>query len=200
MLPDFPKIKKDIHKKLLIPYAKNKRASRLGILNQMTEIKVHEGNNSRILRSDKTQDTARPNSISGSFSYELSDIKDLTIEDVFKKIDDATEELTTKLIDHVVSKVEAVCEETGNVLNLNNKKFTAIHYLELLEKLEIRFDCNGDPVLPDAILGASLDPRVIEEELEKIQKDETLRKRFGEIISKKREEHNAREGNRELVK
>lgn len=200
MLPDFPKIKKDIHKKLLIPYAKHKRASCLGILNQMTVIKIHEGNNSRLLRSDGTQDTARPNDISGSFSYELSDIKDMTIEDVFKKIDDATEELTTKLIDHVVSKVEAVCEETGNVLNLNNKKFTAVHYLELLEKLEIRFDCNGDPVLPDALLGASLDPRVIEEELEKIQKDETLRKRFAEIISKKREEHNAREGNRELVR
>ena len=200
MLPDFPKIKKDIHKKLLIPFAKHKRASRLGILNQMTVTKVHEGNNSRILRSDRTQGTARPNYISGSFSYELSDIKDMTIEDVFRNIDDATEEFVAKLIDHVMNEIGTVCEETGNVLNLSNKKFTAVHYLELLEKLEIRFDCNGDPVLPDALVGASLDPKVIKEELEKTQKDETLRKRFAEIISKKREEHNAREGNRELVR
>ena len=200
MLPDFPKIKKDIRKKLIIPYVKNKGASLLGILNQMPVTKVHEGSNSQLLRRDGTQDTARPNHISGSFSYKLPDIKDMTIEDVFKKIDDATEELITKQINHVVSKIEAVCEETGNVLNLNNEKFTAVHYLELLEKLEIRFDRNGDPVLPDVILGASLDPRVIKEEMEKVQKDETLRKRFSGIISKKREEHNAREGNRELVR
>ncbi|MCY4378932.1 MAG: hypothetical protein OXC39_03775 [Candidatus Dadabacteria bacterium] len=172
----------------------------MGILNQMTITKVHEGSNSRIFRNDGTQGTARPNYISGSFSYELSDIKDMTIEDVFRNIDDATEEFVAKLIDHVMNEIGTVCEETGNVLNLNNKKFTAVYYLELLEKLEIRFDCNGDPVLPDALVGASLDPKAIKEEMQKTQKDETLRKRFAEIISKKREEHNAREGNRELVR
>lgn len=200
MLPDFPNIKEDILKKLIIPYIKTRRASYLGILNQIHGRIIHEGNNSLTVRSDGTEDTMKPKIMSGRTSYNNSDIKNMTPEDVFRRMDNVAEEFSTKMFDNVIDKIETACEETGNVLNLNNQKFSVIHYFELLEKIEINFDDDNNPIWPSFLIGEKVDPAIITKELEKIQNDKTLRKRFDEIMNKKREEYNARESNRELVR
>jgi len=200
MLPDFPNVKKSILKKLIIPYVKTRRASYLGVLNQMHGRTIHEGNNSLMIRSDGSEDIMNPKTMSGSYSYNNSNIKNMTPEDVFKKMDNMAEEFSIKMSDNVIDKVGTACEETGNVLNLNNQKFSVIHFFELLEKIEIDFDDDNNPIWPSFLIGKNVDPVIITKELEKIQNDKTLRKRFDEIMNKKREEYNARESNRELVR
>lgn len=200
MLPDFPKIKEDILKKRIIPDIKAKRASYLGILNQIPVRIIHEGNNSLTVRSDGTEDTMKPKIMSGGISYNSSDIKDMTPKDVSRRMDNVAEELSTQIFDNVIDKIETACEETGNVLNLNNEKFSVVHYFEMLEKIEIDFDDNNNPIWPSFLVGKKVDLTIIMKELEKIEKDKTLQKRLDEIVSKKREEYHARESNRELVR
>ena len=196
MLPDFPNIKKDIHKKLIAPYMKIMKSKYLGVMSKIPERKIHEGSNSLMVRSDGTEETMEPKEMSGAFSYNKSDIRDMKPVDVLKKIDAAMEEMCIKISESIIDKLEIACEETNNVVNLNKKKFSVEHYFELLGKIEITFDDNNNPILPDILVG---DPTIIGEELKKIEEDKMLQKRFLDIISRKREEYNARENNRELV-
>ena len=196
MLPDFPNIKKDIYKKLIAPYMKVMKSNYLGAMSQIPERKIHEGSNSLMVRSDGTEETMKPKEMSGEFSYNNSDVKDMIPEDVFRKIDGAIKQMCTEISNDIIGKIETACEETGNVVSANKERFSVEHYFKLLEKIEINFDDNNNPVLPDVLIG---DPTIVAEELKKIGEDKTLRKRLENIINRKREEYNARESNRELV-
>lgn len=192
MLPDFPAIKRR-YSEAFIRYIKKKQKAH-PFLGQIRQHVVPEGNRMKMIREDGEEDGLNFERISHKVS--------VTPEDIITKgpaaFIEPAEEVAQALMEQQESlffrRLNESVQKVGNVVDGGGKKFTFDTYLELLKKVDIDFDENGIPRIPQLLVGSEAYER-----LSKLVPQWMEDPAFKELMRVKKKEWHDRESNRKLV-
>lgn len=191
MLPDFPKVKEKLEKKLNY-YLKQVSLSHLGPLADVPIFIFFEGSKAIIIREDGSVAEMNPKEMRVEVKMKSGEIEGMSHEMVLDKINTMGKEMAEKQAKLSYDVIRKTAEEVGNVTNSSEGSFSIDSFLKALEKMHIDFDEEGQPIgltfvanpnspIDKAFLQAADDPR------------------YQALMERKREEWRVRENNRALV-
>lgn len=197
MLPDYPKTKALIIKafKRKVRVARNER---LGILNKVRYSIVHEGHRTALKRADGTEFVAGMEPMQAETSVKIEpDDELIAMQKVWEMAASLGGQLGERVGSMMFKSLDKAVTEIGNVVD--GKKPMLDQFFEMNEKCQIDFDSRGMPMLPQLVVGDAETARKIQDVIEQVKKTPALRRRFQDIMTKKRQEWLDRETARELV-
>lgn len=154
--------------------------------------KLHSG--SVIYRSDKKKLEIPLEMMSAEVSITVDDVYNFNLEKICTEIYTFAETYLNSMKKMMFSNLTQVTDFTGNVIDGKGKGLSPEILLEMLEKIHIDFDQEGNPQLPSIVVHPDM-----AKNFEKLKSDEELYKpRFEEIINRKREAYYAEKGCRRL--
>lgn len=199
MLPDYPTVKRKLATKMQ-DQLKQEFAQRLGFLNGIDRSIVFEGSRSKIVREDGSVQESDFQEISTALSISTKELESLTPEQMRVKIENAADELAQKQSSLAFETIRKEVEKVGNSFDAKGQPFTAELFLDGLENIEMDFDpVSNKPRLPTLVANPVNIPRM-QQELKRLDDDPECRRRFKEIIDRKRSDWVARESSRKLVR
>ena len=197
MLPDFPEQKSRLIEFLRL-YLKLHKEARLGPLADIPLHTHHEGRKSSIRREDGSEVLVQYENLElRAEEIDPADIKTYTLRDVFAKMEQLAEELATSISKATFQEINRVAEEIGNVVNASKSPSQQAAFLEAMEKVEVSFSENGQ--LQTRIWANSSTASKLGENMLIWVRDPEFKKKYDQIIDKKRWEWHVREGSRKLV-
>ncbi|HEX5132094.1 MAG TPA: hypothetical protein VFX92_06370 [Candidatus Krumholzibacteria bacterium] len=198
MLPDFPAIHREL----------------MNLVNQRVRARVHSADPflATVGRSAQHEgDTRAYRTVEGGrrqmdykdlgvdFTITHEELKDLSVAEIMEKFDKVAEEMAGNLARMMYSTVSRVSEEAGTAVDGCGKPFSFDLFLEALERLEIDFDeGSGKPKMPALVVSPELGAH-IRKEMPAWEQKEDCKRRFTELMERKRKDWHDREGNRKLV-
>ncbi len=196
MLPDLPSLKNDIQW-LLTRYLRNQINARLGVFNEASKHKAFEGNRMRVMRADGSVTDSEYKESSAELSVSLGEVPKLSIEDRLLRINNIAEKMAGQMSKHLFETLNKAIDSVGNVVDRKGKPFDVETVFEAFNTVQIEFDEAGNHnmswVMP---------PNLIEKAkkvFEQIDSDPVLKRRFDEMMERKRVEWRDREASRKLV-
>lgn len=132
--------------------------------------------------------------VSSTLEIALSEVYNYEIESICDKIYVLAVGLNGELAKFMFRTLTKITDFTGNVVDAKGKEFSIAMMLEVLEKIHIDFDKNGDPILPTMVIH----PNMAEKIQELKSEEAAFKDRVDEIIAKKREAYYAEKGSRRL--
>lgn len=129
-----------------------------------------------------------------AFTIEITgeDIMNYNIDKFVESIYDFTSEQINNMHLMMLDTIKNITDFTGNVIDAQGKPFSFDLCLDMLEKLESRFDNEGNPILPSIIRGSEL------LEIKDMKKTKEQEDRYNQIIDAKRKQYYAKKRNRRL--
>ena len=197
MLPDFPKVKDKLA--LMLYYEFNQDlSSHLGPIANVPVSLVFEGNKTMLIREDGSVEETEAKKATAKLQVVLSEFENMDDEIVSNKINEVAEEIAGQQAKSFYEVVDKAAEEVGNVVSADGKPFSMDMFFEMLEKIDVDFDENGDPIGLMVAMSPELF-RSAAKVLEQAENNPEMNKRFDAIMERKREEWRVRENNRKLV-
>ena len=132
------------------------------------------------------------------FKVSVDEIPTLTLDQLTAKMGKAVEDLARQQFEGAIAEVGRAVDRIGNTLNMGGEPLCEEHIFRALERIAIEFDEAGQPRMPTLMTGPLQGERV-NEVLGRIESQPHLRRRFDQVLSRKREEWRARESCRKLV-
>ncbi len=197
MLPDYPKIKEKLKEQLLLAL-KMREKKYSGVVADAPQKILMEGHKSSIKREDGEIDENVRKEFKAEVTTPLEGVEDLTVEDLIEKIESIAQEMAKQKSVFLFEEISKTTDKSGNKFDLKGRNFSIDDFFAMLKKIFIEFDKNGKPFLPTMVVGPEI-AESINNELQKLEKDPSVRERFSQIISKKKAEWHERENNRKLV-
>ena len=108
------------------------------------------------------------------------------------------EELSSQQSKMVFERLNQITAKTGNIVDAGGQAISPDLILQMLEKIEIDFNEDGQPQLPTLVLSPEYYER-LKEKMPEWEKDEHYNRKFNELIQRKRQEWHDRESHRKLV-
>jgi len=136
--------------------------------------------------------------ISGEINILNNDVKTGNIAKVLEYIDQMALDRAQKQTGITVEEFKRVTSPTGQMTDYGGRPFDADAFFTLIEKVEIDFKKDGSVKHLRFVYTPELDKRV-KEVLAELESNPEYKKRYKEIIDKKRQEWNDREASRKLV-
>lgn len=122
------------------------------------------------------------------------DIRSCNLNALAEQVDAIAEERLSIVMPHIFRVFEKTCNAAGTGTDAGGKPFSFEIYLAALEKIDLRFDGEGQPILPTLVVHpdmakhiASLPPPTEEQQ-----------RAYIDLIERKRREFNARRRDRKL--
>ncbi|QLC50078.1 hypothetical protein HWN40_07400 [Methanolobus zinderi] len=195
MLPDYPEIKKIIQTKFerLI----NEESKKGSFLSVIREKRIYEGDFLESTSIDGYLDKREYAEISETFSVTKEEIIEKGFDAYFEQIPEIAQKIKNSKEKQIIDKIDEVTDRVGNVINGKSKSF-AENYLEVLEKMSISFDEYGFPIIPTLIVSPEFYEKS-KDEISAFDEDPVMKKKFKDIIYKKKGEWLDKEDNRKLV-
>ena len=154
--------------------------------------KFHSGG--VIYRSEQKKLAIPLGKMSAEVSVKVKDVFEFNLEKTCTDIYEFAESFLRDMTQTMFSTLSQVTDFTGNVIDGKGNGITHEMLLEMLEKIYIDFDQDGNPLLPSIIIHPDM-----AKAFEKLKSDEDIYKgRVEEIITKKREAYYAEKGHRGL--
>lgn len=197
MLPDFPDTKSKVDE-MLRCYIQSRLLFHLGFMGQVPRVAVPEGCHNRLLRADGSVDDTEMKHIAGHESIDTSPQAMSDVQAVFKKLDSIAEQIAKQQVQHMYRRITEVTEKTGNVLKTKMSEIGLKTLNDMLEKVQIDFDRNGEPHLPSIVCGKEMFDRFMAQS-DAAETDTMEKSRMEDILARKREEYRDRENRRRLV-
>jgi DNA-binding transcriptional regulator of glucitol operon len=197
MLPDLPKLKRDIRKRLDL-YLRRQINARHGVFCEAPKHIIQEGDRMRIAREDGTIDESNLEQASAEMSLRAEEIPHMTIKERMAKLDDVADEIVRQQLKHLFQTVKDVCDKTGQSVDARGKTLDADVVLAIIEKMQLDFDDMGHHKEISVVVPPALTEQM-KKVLEQIESDPVLRKRYEDIVMRKRIEWRDREASRKLV-
>ena len=196
MLPEFRKIKAEVDKQLYERMGQTMRAE-LGFFSEVPRFEIHEGDGRWSLRrEDGTVDESKLEKISSEVAIKTEDTEKMTLKDSVEKIDSLARDMARKQAQYSFAKIDE-CLPPSQTIEAKGPLSPEI-LLTALEKLQIDFDETGKPKLPSLVLAPEPAKQLLAQK-EAVEADPVFKRRFNEIIERKREDWRAREADRRLV-
>jgi len=121
-----------------------------------------------------------------------------SLKDILAVMAKGGAEMGMKMQENIVKGVEAATEKIGNVVQVKNGVITSEAFLEMMEKVKIDFDENGQSqsswFLPPEMAAE------LAKNYETWQQDPQLKAKLAEVERKKKEQFRARETDRRLAR
>jgi hypothetical protein len=197
MLPDYPGVKRELSTRL-DAFLKERVDFHLGPLRRIRRIKLFEGDSQMLTRASGEQESTEFKEVRAGFSIRVDEFPTLTLASLLERFDQVAQDVARQTAENLYSTVSRAVERVGNVVDAKGERFSAELILETLSTMQIDFDSDGTPHLPELHIHPSLAEaaKLAEEE---VKGNRELRRQFARIIEEKREEWRAREASRRLV-
>lgn len=196
MLPDFPRIKGKFREAINRYFQDVVRQEPL--FSQFRHERHFEGDK----MSSKTEDGEL-----GESSYkEMFSEYSVDREDVITKgpmafienIETVAEDIRKQQAKLILDKLKEVTDRTGQVVDGKGQPLTHELFMEMLERIQIDFDDQGNPYLPTLIMAPEVAAK-LKEKMPEWEADPEYTRRLEQLVERKRKEWNDRESHRELV-
>jgi len=196
MLPDFPGLKSKIQS--IINQRMRRTVYGSGVLSRIRRLQAHEGDTFSTYRLDGSVQQSGTREIGVEFSVDKNELAKLTPKELVEKVDRVALEMAEKTSKGVFEDIRKVTDETGNVVDSRGQPFSFDLLLQGLEKIEMDFDEHGQPTGLTIVMHPELGKRV-PELIKQWEANPDFKKRYDELIEKKREAWSVRESRRKLV-
>ena len=124
----------------------------------------------------------------------LEEFEKFGLNAVLKTLDKTASDVAEKQTKFFFSRLDAICEESGQTSDAKGRPMSYDLIFEMLEGFDIDFDDRGSPLLPTIISSQK-----IKSCFDKVEMTDEQKERFEELIEQKRSEWRDRESNRRLV-
>ncbi|MFP4402386.1 MAG: SNARE domain-containing protein [Candidatus Nanoarchaeia archaeon] len=196
MLPDFPKIKREIQNNLE-KYVRNISYSD-PLISMITKITIYEGNKGIYYTVDGKKQEVEYKNFESKVNIKAEEVKEKGT-DIIKEIGkNVGKDIKQQLGNHMISSIHEAIDRTGNKINANGKPLSHEFILDTIEKMEISFNDDGTPNMPSLILHPD-QLKKIQDKIPEWEKNKDYIKRKKEIMEVKKSEWDIRESNRKLV-
>lgn len=154
--------------------------------------KIHSGG--AVYRSEEKRLEIPSRIMSSQIFITVADVYDFNLEKICCDIYEFSRNLLEDMTKNMFATITQITDFTGNVVDGKGKGLSYEMLLEMLEKIYIDFDEEGNPRLPSMVIHPDM-----AKSFEKLISEEPLyKKRYEEIISRKRESFYAEKGSRGL--
>ena len=150
------------------------------------------------IRPDGRSDETELKQASAETSIRFDEVPHLSIQDRLAKLDDAAREMARQISEHAFGQINEAVERVGNVVNSGGKPLSPDVFLDVIEKIHLDFDADGNPSQLTMVIPPSMAERA-KETMQRLHQDPEYDRRYREIIEKKRMEWRDREAARKLV-
>jgi hypothetical protein len=196
MLPDFPKLKTEVHRDVLAKI--RRRVDRAdSVVSQIKRFSQHEGRDMRYERMDAPPVQSGQEEIGAAFQVLLSDVPDLVGPKLDAKIDEMAQEIAKQQAGMIFRRTQETCNEVGNAIDAAGQPLSAELLLEMLSKVQMDFEPDGTPT-GQFVIHPDMLP-ALKKAGEELERDPELKRRHEDILRRQREEWAARESHRKLV-
>jgi len=197
MLPDYPKIKTEIQEQLELFFRKKVEEYAYPI-KDIPKSKIFEGRKSSIIRPSGKKDELKMMEAKTIMEIKYDEVGKLLIIEVLERIDAAALDFAKQMVDGFYKTISEICEEKGQTIDHKGIPLSPEIILQAFEKVFISFDQKGNPELPKFHIGPEL-AESMENAMTELHTDPSLRRKFEELIAKKRENWRAEQAARKLV-
>lgn len=196
MLPDFPKLKAEVHRDVLARI-RRRADSADPVVSQIRRFSQHEGRDMRYDRVDAPPAESGPEEMGASFEVLLSDVPDLIGPKLDAKIEEIAQEIAKQEAKMFFRRVGETCNEVGNTINANGQPLSAELLLEMFSNVQMNFGPDGKPTA-QFVIHPDMAP-ALKRLGEEFDRDPELQRRHEDIIRRQREEWATRESHRKLA-
>ena len=193
MFPDFLKTKEKLKKRLDYE-TKKARLSYIGPLADVPVSMVFEGNKTVFAREDGSIQEVKMEKSTVKLEIKLAEVEKMNHDMVINKVSDLGGKMAEQEAKLFYEQIIKSAEEVGNVDSTDGKPFSVDLLFNMLEKIDIDFDEEGNPSGLTFVANSKMSPSIA-----KLFAQVEADPRYQEIIERKREEWRARESNRKLV-
>lgn len=195
MLPDFPETKR-LFSRFFRAYVRRK-VREISPYGAVQTRYYHEGRAMKVTRADQSESNSGMEELSAHLEVKFEEIENLTLQKAIEKHDAMIVDLVRKQTHFIRERMSSEIPES-QTLNAKGRKFDAQIAIEMLEKMQIDFYPDGMPheIFVD---GPLFTPESLASVEKEIESNPELKRRFEEMMTKKKEEWHAREADRKLV-
>jgi hypothetical protein len=196
MLPDFPKLKAEVHRDVLAGI-RRRADSADSVVSQIKRLSQHEGRDMRYDRIDAPPVESGPEELGARFEVQVSEVPDLIGLKLDAKIEEIAQEIAKQQAEMFFRRVGETCDEVGNTINANGQPLSAELMLEMFSNAQLNFGPDGRPT-GQFVIHPDMAPALKRAD-EELERDPELKRRFEDILRRKREEWATRESHRKLA-
>lgn len=196
MLPEFPIAKKAIAKSQEDFFQFACRRHSGGLLGNIPRRLLQEGNAMKQVYTKEMQFETQVTKLEAKFDVLKDDLKANPLI-VYDKLYEAANDFAAQQALQFFKTISDVTELTGNVVN-SKGEYKIEDFFESLEKVDIEFDDNGQPVFPQFV-GSNTVISKIKAVLKQSEQDPANLVRMEQIVKRKKQEWDDRENSRKLV-
>lgn len=195
MLPDFPETKR-MFSRFFRTYMRLK-IREVSPYSAVQTRYLHEGQAMKITRADQSESTSGMEQLAASLEIKFEEIENLTFQKAIEKHDIMISDMVQKQTQFIRKRMSSEIPES-QTLDGKGRKFDGKVVIDMLEKMQIEFNPDGSPheIFVDG-------PLFTQERLAAVYKEfnsnPELKKKFNEMMEKKKEEWRDREADRKLV-
>lgn len=194
MLPDFPETKR-LFSRFFRTYVRRK-AREISPYGAVQTRYHHEGRAMKITRADQSESTSGMEKLSVHLEIEFDEIENLTLQKAIEKHDAMIADMVQKQTHFIRERMSSEIPES-QTLNAKGRRFDAQVVIDTLEKMQIEFYPDGTP--HEIFLDPSPTPETMAAVDKEFESNPELKRKFDEMMEKKKEEWRAREADRKLV-
>ena len=137
--------------------------------------------------------------ISGGLDVNLQDLIERGPIAFVEGLETLARELSSQQSNMIFERLNQTTAKTGNIINTGGQAINPDHILQMLETIELDFTEDGQLRPPTLVLPTPEDCERLKEKLPEWEKDEHYKRKFAELIERKRQEWHDRESHRKLV-
>jgi hypothetical protein len=193
-LPDYPETKTllaAIHRALV----QDEIDRLMGPLSAVRRAMRHEGGHVMYRDDSGAVRRAEPLEFTAGSKWNGTDWFNFSRNDVLAMLHEIAWQFARQQSQAILDAVDVAATSVGNTLSLGGRPLSADALLAMLERIEIAFDDNGRPSIPQLIGPQEQIDRVLQE----IASSNSLREQYESIISSKYSQWTSREADRNLA-
>ena len=193
MLPDFLKTKEKL-KRMLDSERKKAELLHLGPVADAPKSMIFEGNKTIIIYEDGSCAEVKMEKATSRLEVKWEEVETMTHETILNKIDNVAKEMAEQIKTSYYETLSEAAEEASNVTSTDGKTLSVDMILEMVKKMHLSFDEEGNPSGLTFAGSPKLRP-VLAEIISQAESDP----RYQALMEQKREEWRVRESRRKLV-
>jgi hypothetical protein len=197
MLPEFPLLKEAFTRAVIRVLAERVKMHQ-GIVGKIGRARMFEGRHNTIIRPDGSEDQTSMNEGRAELRIPLDELKELGLQQLLDRLDEIAKDMARQQSEHFFTTLSEGSKKAGTTIDAQGKPLTPELFLKMIETIWINFSADGTAQMPTMVISPSSEEGV-KAMIQKMENSPELKKRFDDIIIKKREEWNAREADRVLV-